>query len=70
MGGEGRNGTLSHLAVGKITHTHTHTPHSPETYTYISTHAHTHTDSLINTLWILLEKKWLKRTQEAPENGI
>lgn len=52
---------------GKITHT----PHSPETYIYIFTHAHTHTDSMINTLWILLEeKKWFERTQEAHENGI
>lgn len=38
MGAGGRNGALSHLGGGKITHT----PHSVETYT----HAHTLTDSL------------------------
>lgn len=69
MGGEESNGALlSHLGGGQD---HTQTPHSPETYIYRFTHAHTHTDSLINTLWILLEeKKWLERTQEAHKNGI
>lgn len=43
---------------GKITHTHR------------SAYTHTYIDFLINALWILLEEKWLERTQEAPGNGI
>lgn len=39
-------------------------------HTYMHTNTHMHTDPLRNAFWILLEEKWLERTQGAFRNGI
>lgn len=65
MGSEGRNRGFNHLGRGQD---HTHIMFSRITFLDTYTDMCTHTDSLRHTLWILLEeRKWLKRTQEAPQ---